>query len=48
MLYVDIGSSGGFNPLFIDSFKGSKFIACDPLDQKSLESLVAIEDGGGL
>lgn len=47
MLYVDIGSSGGINPLFIDSFKGSKFIACDPLDQKSLESLVAIEDGGG-
>ncbi len=47
MLYVDIGSSGGINPLFIDSFKGSKFIACDPLDQKSLESLVTIEDEGG-
>jgi len=46
MLYVDIGSSGGINPLFIESMKGAKFIALDPLDQDSLKSLRSTKESG--
>ena len=48
MLYVDIGSSGGINPLFIEEAKGSKFIACDPLDHDSFKSLKNIKERGGV
>jgi FkbM family methyltransferase len=47
VLYVDIGSSGDINPSFIDAFAGSKFIACDPLDELIIESQKGISRSGG-
>jgi FkbM family methyltransferase len=46
MLYVDIGSAGGINPLFIESIEKAKFIAVDPLGQDSPKSLRAIKESG--